>query len=728
MTDLLSHSVTFEPLVPLWLLGVSALLALALCIVGLWRASRSGALLRLGAALVILTWLAGPQRLHENRHPLPQTALLLVDHSGSMSLGQRNAIARQAADILAHARAPGLEFRIVNVRENGHDGTRLFEALDQAAADIPPARFAGAVMLTDGQNLDTPDTIPDRLRPAESGSRHTILPLHVLLSARDEETDRRLEVLEAPPYAIAGQDAHLRVRVQDAGPDTHDGTPATLSVRVNGEPARTVPVQTGSTQDITVHVAHPGPMLVSLAVSPLEGEVSTLNNQTVVSITGIRDRLRVLLVSGTPNQGERVWRRLLKADPAVDLIHFTILRPPEKDDGTPLSDLALIAFPVRELFQEKIRQFDLIILDGFENRHILPRLYLENIADFVRQGGGLLLTTGPEFVGPGSLQDTPVGDVLPAHVPFENSIITQRFRPTLTATGRRHPVTAALPGAPQGLPAQATSRDAPSEGSAAEGTGAWGPWYRALRPDRTRGEVLMNGPDGAPLLLLDHVERGRVALLLSDQIWLWSRGEGGGGPQAELLRRISHWLMKEPELEEEQLSASLSDGVLSITRHSVSTTASSTVSVTAPSGTSQSVSLRPDPQDPGTFRATLPATENGIWQISDGTHTTYAAPVQADPAEFATLRATASRLENIASQTGGGVFWLGDSPDSLRVPSARVTRSSDLHGADWLAFPARGAHTVIGRTAAPLLPTWVYLLLALPLILGAWWREGRRPS
>jgi hypothetical protein len=626
MTDLLFHSVTFEPLVPLWLLGVLALLALALCIVGLLRASRSGALLRLGAALVILTWLAGPQRLHENRHPLPQTALLLVDHSGSMSLGQRNAIARQAADILAHARTPGLEFRMVNVRENGHDGTRLFEALDQAAADIPPARFAGAVMLTDGQNLDTPDTIPDRLRPAESGSRHTILPLHVLLSARDEETDRRLEVLEAPPYAIAGQDAHLRVRVQDAGPDTHDGTPATLSVRVNGEPARTVPVQTGSTQDITVHVAHPGPLLVSLAVSPLEGEVSTLNNQTVVSITGIRDRLRVLLVSGTPNQGERVWRRLLKADPAVDLIHFTILRPPEKDDGTPLSDLALIAFPVRELFQEKIRQFDLIILDGFENRHILPRLYLENIADFVRQGGGLLLTAGPEFVGPGSLQDTPLGDVLPAHVPFENSIITQRFRPTLTATGRRHPVTAALPGAPQNPPAASASGAAPTEG-ASEGTGTWGPWYRALRPDRTRGEVLMNGPDGAPLLLLDHVERGRVALLLSDQIWLWSRGEGGGGPQAELLRRISHWLMKEPELEEEQLSASLSDGVLNITRHSVSTTASSTVSVTAPSGASQSVSLRPDPQDPGTFRATLAATENGIWQISDGAHTTYAAPV-----------------------------------------------------------------------------------------------------
>ena len=133
----------------------------------------------------------------------------------------------------------------------------------------------------------------------------------------------------------------------------------------------------------------------------------------MIEINGVRDRLRVLLISGEPHPGERTWRRLLKADPSVDLVHFTILRPPEKDDLTPLNELALIAFPVRELFQDKISEFDLIILDRFQNRGLLPLPYLANIANRVRDGGALLLSVGPEFSGPTSLAATPLGEVLP---------------------------------------------------------------------------------------------------------------------------------------------------------------------------------------------------------------------------------------------------------------------------------------------------------------------------
>ncbi len=156
----------------------------------------------------------------------------------------------------------------------------------------------------------------------------------------------------------------------------------------------------------------------------------------------MRDRLRVLLISGEPHVGERTWRRLLKADPAVDLVHFTILRPPEKDDLTPLNELALIAFPTRELFQDKIGEFDLIILDRFQNRGILPPPYLENIADYVRDGGALLMSVGPEFTGPASLDDTPLHDVLPAH-PVRGpdgeadtgGVVDGAFRPLVTALG-----------------------------------------------------------------------------------------------------------------------------------------------------------------------------------------------------------------------------------------------------------------------------------------------------
>ena len=500
------------------------------------------------------------------------------------------------------------------------------------------------------------------------------------------------------------------------GPGTQAGAPVDLSMRVNGEEARHIPLLSGTAQEITVPVTQPGPLLLSLSASPLEGETSLLNNQTVAHITGIRDRLKVLLISGTPNQGERVWRRLLKADPSVDLIHFTILRPPEKDDGTPLSDLALIAFPVRELFQEKINQFDLIILDGFENRHILPHSYLENIASFVRRGGGLLLTAGPEFVGPGSLQDTPVGDVLPAHVtPGQDSMLVSRFRPTLTDTGRRHPVTASLPGAPKA---------GADLNSPAAVPGLWGPWYRALHPDSTHGEVLMNGPDNSPLLVLDRVEQGRIALLLSDQIWLWSRGEDGGGPQAELLRRISHWLMKEPELEEEQLTASINSNTLTITRRSVGAPAATTITLTSPSGQTSTIPLQAH-GDEGTQTAHLPITESGIWRITDGTRTTYAAPEQENTRELADLRATATRVAEIAKKTGGGIFWLGDSTSHMHVPSPRLVTSGALHGADWLGFARRDAHLVVGRTPIPLLPAPLAMGLALMLLFAAWWREGR---
>lgn len=724
MLHQLTASLGFAPLVPVWLLALLGLLALGLCLYACVYRTK-GAVLRLGACAALLLWLAGPQRLHESWRMLPETALLVVDQSPSMSVGKRAEIAQQAAQVLTQSTVQGLNLRTVTVRNTEHDGTRLFNALDQAAADIPPDQFAGAIMLTDGQVADTPATLPERLTPIAANGGKTPLPLHVLLPAKGEETDRRIRILQSPPYALVGQQATLKVQVDDAGPGTHAGTPATLTVRVNGEDPLEIPVTTGTPQTLSLPVTHPGQILVSMVVSALPGEVSDINNRTLTRMNGIRDKLRVLLISGTPNQGERVWRRLLKADPSVDLIHFTILRPPEKDDGTPISDLALIPFPIRELFQDKINQFDLIILDGFENQNILPYSYLRNVANFVRKGGGLLLTAGPEFVGTGSLQDTPVGEILPAHVVKESGLITQAFRPHLTQEGRAHPVTASLPGAP---PATGATHTQP--GSSIEGQ--WGPWYRALRSDSTHGQTLLSGPEDSPLLVLDHVEKGRVALLLSDQIWLWSRGEGGGGPQAELLRRISHWLMKEPELEEEQLSATLSGTNLTVTRRSASQTPVPSVQVTAPNGTRAPLPLHAAVSE-GNAPSTQPinglstghmmAEQAGIWQVDDGTHKAFAAPPAPDPQEFADLRATATTLQNLTTQSGGGIFWLGDTGSA--PPKIRFTDDSHSYGQNWIAFPHRHAHVVTGRSATPLLPTWLVMVCALVLLFAGWWREGR---
>ena len=133
----------------------------------------------------------------------------------------------------------------------------------------------------------------------------------------------------------------------------------------------------------------------------------------MVTIDGVRDKLRVLLVSGEPHAGERTWRNLLKSDANVDLVHFTILRPPEKLDGTPINELSLIAFPVRELFQQRINDFQLIIFDRYARQGIVPPIYLDNIAKYVRNGGAVLVAAGPDYAGPTSIWHTPLDAVLP---------------------------------------------------------------------------------------------------------------------------------------------------------------------------------------------------------------------------------------------------------------------------------------------------------------------------
>ncbi|MCQ8277020.1 VWA domain-containing protein [Acetobacteraceae bacterium KSS8] len=732
MSRLLSgaDSIGFSPLLPvflLWSLGALCLVAIATALVR--RAS--GAIWRGTGFALLLAWLSGPTLLQQDWRPLGQTLLLLVDRSASMRIGDRQAVADQAAERIRQEAAalPGITVRTVPVSGgNGQDqsgGTHLVDAIRRAAESVPASgtgtgtgtgtgggRIAAIVAITDGQAHDVPAQIPS---PFPSGNPDT--PLHVLIPAAHEQTDRRLRVLQAPPFAIVGQNATIRVQLDDLGP-TPQGAQATLTIRRNGDAPEQRPITAGVPQDITVPVTAPGPLFLSLHASSLPGEVSDLNNDAVLRIDGVRDHLRVLLVSGTPNQGERVWRRLLKADPAVELVHFTILRPPYKDDSTPLSELALIAFPIRELFQDKIGSFDLIILDGFENRGILPMAYLSNIADFVRDGGGLLVTAGPEFIGPGTLQDTPLGDILPVRVPEQGGLTEQRFQPMPTPLGRRHPVTADLPQEP---PAD------PKPGAADRG---WGDWYRALRADKDTlapgTEVLLSGPGDTPLLLLNHVGKGRVALLLSDQLWLWSRGEDGGGPQAELLRRLAHWLMKEPELEEERLSASIENGTLSVQRHSVSGTASPSAEIIAPDGSKHTLALKPGRN--GTETGNMPAIMPGIWEARIGEAQAFAAASPGDPVEMADLRATAGPLHPLIEATGGSIHWLGDRFDPSRVPALRlVGRGGAASGPGWIGLRDHGAHAVTGERAHPLLPAALVLPLALFCFLFGWWREsGRR--
>lgn len=685
----------FDPLIDLWLiagLGVVAALVVAL---GYVRHAR-GTTLRLLAFAVLLGWLSGPRLVQETREGLSDIGLLVIDQSASMRLGDRATLAEAARARIAEAaqRFPDLELRTIVVPESGNAGTHLFEDIERALSDIPRSRLAGTIAITDGQVHDIPDAAP-------GGA-----PLVVLIPAKGEETDRRLRVIEAPGYGLVGKAVTMRVMVEDLGP-VRGGGMASLTIRRDGEPPRTESVPVGREQTIEIPILRAGPTVVELSASPLDGEVSRLNNRAVVEINGVRERLRVLLVSGEPHPGERTWRRLLKADPSVDLVHFTILRPPEKDDLTPLNELALIAFPVRELFQDKIGEFDLIILDRFQNRGLLPLPYLANIANRVRQGGALLLSVGPEYSGPASLAATPLGQVLPGAPTRFNAVVDGRFSPWVSGLGQRHPVTEGLAGA---------------NGDTSEPP-RWGSWYRRIQPGPVHGDVLMQSADGQPLLVLDRVGEGRAALLLSDQIWLWSRGHEGGGPQAELLRRIAHWLMKEPQLEENALTARVAEGRLTVERRSTETAAAELVTVTDPDGGVQVLGLTP--RSGGRMAGTMTASIPGVWQVTDGRLTAFAAAGAANPAEIADLRATASHIGPLARASGGGVHWLGTaaSPDLPELRRTEAGRSAS--GGSWIGLERRKDHVVTGVSALSLLPAWACLPLMLGLMVLSWRREGR---
>jgi hypothetical protein len=705
--------IDFAPVVPLWLiaaLAVLALLALAPALLRIVRdaagarrwAPAQGVLLRGLAFAALLLALGNPRLVEETRETRPDIALLVVDRSDSAMLGPREAqITAAREQIEARARRlPELELRSVEVPEGGNQGTRLFSAMERALADIPRARLAGVMALTDGQVHDIP-AVP-----------MLDAPFHLLLPGRPGEVDRRIRVVEAPGFGIVGRPVELRVVVEDQG--APPGGAARLTIRRDGQAARIESVAIGREHRIAVPIERGGPTVVEITAETRPGEVAALNNRVVVSINGVRDRLRVLLVSGEPHAGQRTWRRLLKADPNVDLVHFTILRPPEKDDLTPLHELALIAFPVQQLFQVKLREFDLIVFDRFANRGLLPPVYLRNIVDYVRGGGALLMSVGPEFAGPTSLATTPLGQVLPARPPTgqgaaQAALLEQPFRPMVTETGARHPVTAGLPGANS---FGATLADA-----------SWGRWYRAMRADARAGSTVMSGPGGTPLMVLDRVGEGRVALMLSDHIWLWSRGHDGGGPQQELLRRIAHWTMKEPELEEEDLTARIDQGHLTVVRRSLEAGAAPEVTITAPDG---AVSRHlPEARGGGRAVVEMAALQAGVWQASDGRRTAFAAAEAANPMEVADLRAEDARLRPMAQMTGGAVRWLGT--DALpAVPELRrVAAGRDAQGPGWIGLRRNADHTVTGITALPLLPPWLALPLVLGLALLAWRREGR---
>ena len=687
----MNYGIAFAPLVPSLLLWIA--LSAAILIAGLLLISRArGAGLRVLAIALILLALANPSFTREEREPLSSVAAVVIDKSPSQNFGDRASETAKAQEALVDSlkKIAGLEVRVVEAgqADGETDGTKLFGALSSALSDVPTDRVAGAFLITDGRVHDI---------PANSSALGFQAPVHALITGRKDERDRRIAISAAPRFGIVGQTQTITYRLDDQGVS---GQRAKVVVRYDGEVIGERTVLSGQTVNVDVEIKHAGSNIIEIEATPLDKELTLVNNRAVIAIDGVRDKLRVLLVSGEPHSGERTWRNLLKSDASVDLVHFTILRPPEKQDGTPINELSLIAFPTRELFQQKINEFQLIIFDRYARQGVLPIAYFDNIARYVRGGGAVLVSAGPDYASSTSIWRTPLDSVLPA----EPVGVTEKpYYAELTDIGKRHPVTRGL------------------EGSGTEPP-HWSRFFRTVDTRNATNPPVMTGAEGKPLLLLSRFGEGRVALLLSDHIWLWARGYEGGGPHLDLLRRMSHWLMKQPDLDEEALHLQVRGHDLLVQRQTMGDSVAP-VTVTSPTGATRQLELSAG--EPGTWTATLPANELGLWQATDGTLKALINVGPTNPKEFSEVTSTTETLMPLTRATGGDARRVvdGSSIDLPRIVAVRA--SSVFHGDGWMGVKMRDASVVRGVGVLPIFAGLIGLLLLLGAFAVTWLREGR---
>ncbi len=684
----------FAPVVPWTWIALLALAAVLLAVLAAWR-FRHALGWRLGCIAAFVLVLLNPSLLEEKREPVSDVAVIVADRSPSQSNGART---KRTDDALAGlqkslAAQKGLEVRVVQAPDGGGGPareTKLFEALDRALSDVPHKRRAGVIFLTDGQVHDVPDA---KLHGGDYG------PVHVFLTGSKREKDRQIAILETPSYGIVGENVTVRFRINDTS--AAPGDSATLIVRRENGGNELKHVAVNEDISETFAITHGGQNIFELETGPLEGEITPANNRAALIVNGVRDRLRVLLVSGQPYPGGRTWRNILTSDPGVDLVHFTILREPDKMDATPQNELSLIAFPFRELFETKLYDFDLIIFDRYRLNRILPPNYFVNIAKYVREGGALLEASGPSYATEDSVYSTALHTILPGAPTGE--VLSQPYWPELTKTGNIHPVTQTLTG----------------HEDAANGHPAWGRWLRQVVVNPGEGEVLMTGAQNQPLLLLNRVGEGRVAQLASDQIWLWSRGFEGGGPQAELLRRLAHWLMKEPELDENALDVKVQGEQIVVRKRNIGG-GPVPLAATLPDGTRRNITL--EPEDVQWLETTVAASQLGVYSFDDGQQKRYAIVGDLNPPELREVVATPEKLAPMVKASRGGSFWLESTPH----PDIRfISGGGSFAGSGWAGLRMNNDYNVTGVSDKPFFPPWAALLLLVFICTAVWWREGR---
>ncbi len=679
------NNISFYPHISYSLFYILSFLSLVMVFIG-FKFKASGNILRTILICIILMCIANPVIVSENRENIPDTVAIILDLSPSQSINNRKEIAQQTYNKLKKKleKIDNLDLRFKTI--NGKNGTKIFEPLSSMVGDIPVDRLAGAIIITDGQIQDMPKNLD---------SYNFKAPMNFLLTGEKNEKDRRLIIESAPRFGIVGEEIKMKIKVEDTSSKVPN---ALVSINMNNDIKQSRSITIGETVIITLPLDRAGITTLNIDVEPGQEELTLQNNKSLIEINAIRERLKVMLVSGEPNMGLRSWRNLLNSDPSVDLVHFTILRPPNKQDLTPIGELSLIPFPTRELFQLNLKDFDLIIFDQYHLRGILPPYYLKNIVEYVVNGGALLDTAGPAYAGPYSLSQSPLQNILPTEPTGE--VITQKFIPSITNDGLRHPVTANL-------------KDDQEQTD-------WGPWYRMVEGLTISGDVLLEGPENRPLLILNRIGQGRVAQILSDQSWVWSRSEKNKGPQADLLRRLVHWLMKEPELEENELSAKVENNTILITRNSLVLN-NKPISLISPSNKKMEVFL--EELGNGKQIGKILSPEQGIWKLSSGSSSISIIVGNYNSSEYLDVRSTEQIIQPIVDKNMGSINWINSQNN---IPDIKhLNKSQFQNESKNIQLIKNEKYFIKNLRQTSITPWYFILILSIIIIFSAWYRESR---
>ena len=423
--------------------------------------------------------------------------------------------------------------------------------------------LGGLVIVSDGADTTglPPGLTTDLRERLKALGAPQPVPVHtVVIGADDDFKDVVLERAIADEFAFVRNPMTVEVVIRQRG---YTGTTLPLTLAEDGVVVGRTDILladkgTGADGELratfTFTPQRAGKRLYTVQAPVLDGEAIAENNRLDFTVKLIRDRIRVLQVAGRPSWDERFVRRLLKENPSVDLISFFILRSTTDISGAANNELSLIPFPTKELFTEQLSTFDVVIFQDFNYRPYNMGIYLQNVADYVKNGGGFLMMGGDLSFSEGDYAETPLADVLPVTLrPGHGHLDTEDFTPVLTDVGRRHPITdvagtvdaaAANPFAQlpqlQGLNLVAGLR----EGATALLT-----------------HPFQNGDNGAPqpVIAVKDVDKGRSVAIMTDTTWHWSLpqvglGSGRGDAHRKLLANTLRWLIRDPELSRVKLT------------------------------------------------------------------------------------------------------------------------------------------------------------------------------